>query len=155
MPDQAKYPGLDACWMWTGAPDKDGYGTFRLDGKKHKATHIALMLSGVSLPLGSNVLHMCDNPGCVNPGHLYIGTHGDNARDREVRGRNGWMTSYASMKGRKVSSRAKLDMDKAGDIRRKYQCEGMSMRALASLFGVHHSVIWKVVSNLIWTPASA
>jgi hypothetical protein len=79
--------GPDACWPWTAAFDSWGYGQFRVDGKNVIASKFAFKIEN-ELPPGLNVLHKCDNPPCCNPGHLYAGTHKQNAADMVTRGRH-------------------------------------------------------------------
>lgn len=78
------------CWNWTGSKNAQGYG-FIADrtgaGKKLRATHVALELSGRPRPANALALHSCDNPQCVNPDHLRWGTPKDNVRDCIERGR--------------------------------------------------------------------
>ncbi len=79
---------LFACWEWTAATDKDGYGYFRLD-KKHDRGHRVMWKWKVGpIPQGLSVLHSCDNPPCVNPAHLFLGTQHDNMADRDKKGRS-------------------------------------------------------------------
>lgn len=80
-----------ACWLWTASTDRDGYGRFRVNGRRMRATHVALMLAGRPLASGEWALHRCDNPGCVRPDHLFAGDHSTNvadkvAKDRQARG---------------------------------------------------------------------
>ena len=76
---------VNNCWIWTGLKDNDGYGWFRLNGMKR--THrLSVELDGRD-PTGMYVLHTCDNPSCVNPEHLYVGTQKENVRDMIIRGR--------------------------------------------------------------------
>ena len=75
------------CWEWRGARSETGYGRIWMAGK-HKRAHRVSYAAFVG-PIGdANVLHTCDNPPCVNPQHLYLGTQKDNARDAVTRGRN-------------------------------------------------------------------
>ena len=76
------------CWMWTGPRNSDGYGRVKdEDGRTVGAHRVALMLAGVDLA-GFMVCHSCDEPGCVRPSHLFLGTAADNARDRNAKGRS-------------------------------------------------------------------
>ena len=75
------------CWRWIGPRDPLGYGRVSYWGKAGYTHHAAWILANGSIPEGKHVLHKCDNRGCINPKHLYIGTHQDNINDRELRGR--------------------------------------------------------------------
>lgn len=75
------------CWEWTGARDPQGYGVFCYAKKTYKAHRIAVQLDGRSFRKGEYACHHCDNPGCVNPDHIYVGTPKDNMRDALERGR--------------------------------------------------------------------
>jgi hypothetical protein len=82
----------DTCWLWTGVLKPSGHGNlyYTPEPKKHvtlKAHRASMIIHGIDIPKGMFVLHKCDNPKCVNPDHLYIGTHNDNMRDMKERGR--------------------------------------------------------------------
>lgn len=77
------------CWEFMGNRDKDGYGKIRIGNGKRIRTHrLAVLLSGVQIPKGMFVCHHCDNPPCVNPQHLYVGSASDNQKDSFNRGRS-------------------------------------------------------------------
>lgn len=77
----------DTCWLWTGKNRARGYGRIRI-GEKHLLAHrYSWELVNGPIPTGLHALHNCDNPPCVNPAHLYLGTPLENMRDREVRHR--------------------------------------------------------------------
>ena len=78
----------NSCWEWIAHKDKDGYGVFKLDGVNQPAHRVAWKMAFGPIPRNRCVLHHCDNPGCVHPGHLFIGTIADNNRDRTNKGRN-------------------------------------------------------------------
>jgi hypothetical protein len=79
------------CWLWEGACDKHGYGQLRFGqggpGSLRYATHIALELAGRPVPPGRFACHTCDNPPCVNPDHLFIGSQKENMADCIAKGR--------------------------------------------------------------------
>lgn len=82
--------GPDDCWEWGAGIGANGYGKFRLsDPRREAGAHrMAWALAkGAEVPEGLCVLHKCDNPPCCNPAHLFLGTKGDNNRDRAEKGR--------------------------------------------------------------------
>lgn len=83
-------PGApDACWLWSPAYPQN-YGTIRRSAPERgtvRAHRLAYERANGPIPKGLLVCHRCDVPGCVNPAHLFLGTHGDNQRDRIAKGR--------------------------------------------------------------------
>lgn len=81
----------EGCWLWAAATDKDGYGIFRgsvggmMYTKAHRFSYV--FYTGEVIPAGLVVMHSCDNPRCVNPDHLSLGTTLDNMRDKIAKGR--------------------------------------------------------------------
>jgi hypothetical protein len=78
------------CWEWGGARNTSGYGWFRFgpDRTPTGAHRVAYELSNGPIPDGLAVLHRCDNPPCVNPAHLFLGTNQDNVTDKVNKGRH-------------------------------------------------------------------
>lgn len=89
-----KGPG---CWTWTGCRDDHGYGMFRPYGRKasaRRAHRVAWELTHGPIPAGMFACHKCDNPQCVRPAHLFLGTPADNAHDRDKKGR--WVDHWGN-----------------------------------------------------------
>lgn len=84
----SKVNKTEGCWLWTASGTDDGYGQLKFKGKRHYAHHLSVMLSGREIPAGMAVCHTCDNPPCVRPDHLFVGTLSDNQKDSVKKGRN-------------------------------------------------------------------
>lgn len=74
------------CWVWQGAKNEHGYGAFYA-GRRYKTHRYAWEVENGPIPEGQNVLHKCDNPPCVRPDHLFLGSMKDNAQDMVRKGR--------------------------------------------------------------------
>ena len=84
------------CWVWTAGTNR-GYGEFWIEDRMHKAHRISYEMEYRSVPPSMCVLHTCDNPPCVNPKHLFVGSQKDNIADAHSKGRLKNGTSLGSM----------------------------------------------------------
>ena len=132
-----------SCWEWTGAKSGSGYGYFRVDGHMQRAHRFAYQLFIGLIPPGLFVLHHCDRPSCVNPRHLFTGTHTDNVRDSKRKGR---LADQKGMNG----PRAKLTNKQVIRIRRLFWGPGVSQAQLGRMFSVGHTAIWHIVRRRTW-----
>src|SRR5689334_17638258 len=78
----------DECWPWLGAITHDGYGRFGFSRNQVMAHRMSFRVNVGEIPRGLCVCHHCDNPICVNPDHLWLGTNWDNQLDMIAKGRN-------------------------------------------------------------------
>lgn len=127
----------DGCWEWTGALKDGRYGAFSHRGRIVRAHRFAYEIARGSVPERFCVCHQCDNPRCVRPDHLFLGTMAENVRDRDRKGRTAL--------GMKTKS-TKLTNEDVREIRR-LKSEGMSDTALADMFGVSRSSIWRIANG--------
>ena len=88
----AKIDKSGDCWEWTGYRDRLGYGRLRVDGSLMLAHRVAWELEHGYISEGLNVCHHCDNPPCVRPNHLFLGTQRDNIKDSVHKGRHACAT---------------------------------------------------------------
>jgi len=134
-----KRGGPDSCWEWQGRIIKDGYGAFHLKGKRIIASRFAWILTYGEIPQGMCVLHKCDNPACVNPRHLFLGTPKDNMQDAVLK----WRKSGPH------NGRTKLSWPQVDTIRLLFQM-GWSGYRLAKFFGVNYKTIWQILKGKTW-----
>ncbi len=146
------------CWLWTGGILTDGYGGFGIMHNKHlysyRAHRVAYgLIHNQSIPSDVLVCHRCDNPLCVNPDHLFLGTPADNSKDMVQKGR--------SLKGqRKIPSecargehhgRAKLTITEVQEIRTiLLQSNRPSYEEIGRQFGVNQSHIHRIAYRRVW-----
>lgn len=129
------------CWVWNLAKNNKGYGKFGTGKMSTDYAHrISFRLFREEIPNGLNVLHTCDNPPCVNPNHLFLGTQKDNGSDCRIKGR----TSRGS--GRPLS---KLSEDQVIKIRNLHS-EGARQIDLVKKFRVSKTTICIIVNKKAW-----
>lgn len=135
-----------SCVLHTGAKDKAGYGYVRRLGKTILAHRWAYCVAHGILPeviSGKVVRHTCDNPSCINPNHLLIGTHQDNVNDKVSRGRQ-------ARQPREINGMTKLSVADVAYTCSVYvpRCREFGTRALARRFNVSQSAVGKAIKSI-------
>lgn len=134
------------CWNWLRGKQSHGYGCLCVNYKMIKAHRFSYEQKVGPIPAGLQVLHRCDNPGCVNPEHLFLGSHSDNMRDKASKGR------VRVPLGEK-SHLSKLVATDAERIRDIYRNGGITQRELARYFDTHQSNVSLIVRGSTWARA--
>lgn len=153
-----KSAGEDACWIWTAAPDQYGYGRMYWRGRNYPAHRIAYEVTHGDIPDGLWVLHRCDNPPCVNPAHLFLGTRQDNVDDMMQKGRANrpsgekrglYLHPERQARGSRQGSAKLTDVDVIA-IRRRYADGNVTKAQLGRDFGVSDVLIGLIVREKYW-----
>jgi hypothetical protein len=131
----------EGCWEWLGWKS-NGYGRFKFRGRNVSATKFSYERFVGEVPEGLLVLHRCDNPGCVRPDHLFVGTSRDNTQDMLAKGR------HRAQRGSE-HHRAKLDEEKVALIRARVR-DGEAQVALAREFGVSAQLVNDIIRRRRW-----
>jgi len=134
----------EGCWEWTGSRHKFGYGWLHLNGATCTAHRISWTIHNGEIPAGLCVRHTCDNPGCVNPGHLLLGTKKDNTQDMMARGRH----RPPRLKG-EDHHEGKLSNAKVILLRRLLR-NGMTTYQTARMLGVSQPTVSDVKAGRTW-----
>lgn len=144
----------DHCWLWNGPRDKNGYGRISAAGTKQptlRAHRVAWELKNGAIPAGLLVLHRCDNPPCVNPAHLFLGTTADNNADMMKKGRHvsGPALDPSKMARGSAHGLAKLTEDAVRYIREAAE-HGAPATILCLRFGVSPDAVRRVITRKTW-----
>lgn len=152
-----KQPGDNACWIWIGAKKTRSktksawraplYGKIIFQGKDLAAHIMSYEIHNGAVPAGMLVCHSCDNPSCVNPGHLWLGDHNSNASDMWAKGRarpNG-LDARGSRNTQSILTES--DIPKI----RRWISQGVSQTEVAAQFGVTIQCINRIHRGVAWT----
>lgn len=135
----------DECWHWSGHSNSKGYGDLFVEGKYELAHRLAWRIHFGEIPVGIFVCHHCDEPSCVNPRHLFLGTHADNMADMMAKGRH----SHASRNSGEENPHAKLNGIDVQLIRRA-RAAGLRASEIARDFGICTRHVRSIVSRQYW-----
>lgn len=133
---------LDECWEWTAAKMERGYGVFSIGDKTYLAHRLAWQFSYGVIPEGLFMCHHCDNPGCVNPRHLFLGTQTDNMQDAAKKGR---------MARGDVHAQSKLTENEVLEIRKLLAQGERSQQDIGDEFDVHQATVSKIKLGARWS----
>lgn len=136
--------GIEECWIWTGSLTNSGYGPIRWQCCPTLAHRMSWEIHYGPIPENMCVLHNCDNRVCVNPKHLFLGTHKDNTQDMIRKNRHG-LQRYPGK-----THTAKLDWNRVYEIRHLYAEGKITMRQIAELFNVSYTTVNFIVNNRSW-----
>lgn len=132
------------CWPWVAGRSstnlQEGYGCFRIGHSMKRSHRVSWYIKNGPIPVGKLVCHRCDNPICVNPNHLFIGTDKDNGHDRKIKGRNPDLTGERN-------GRAKIKRDDARVIRESYAAW---IKNIASTYHITGANIRDIINKKIW-----
>lgn len=143
----------DTCWVWTGNTNYSGYGIIKHNGKMWRAHRLSYLLANGICPDNLFVCHKCDNPPCIRPDHLFLGTNADNVRDMINKGRNrtcSYEKKCATIPHGEDSPNAKLTEADVRDIRARCKPGQWVMRKIAKEYNVHRITIQKIVYRRTW-----
>lgn len=143
-----RQPALGACWEWQGGRTPKGYGQCSVGGGRTRGAHrVAFEVWNEEIAAGNVVCHRCDNPPCINPAHLFQGSHSDNFRDMQAKGRD----RYARGEKHGIAKLTDTDVDEI----RALASSGSKYGDLASRFSVSSSNIGRIVRGQSRTRTAA
>lgn len=132
------------CWEWAGRIRADGYGRLIAEGRGVLAHRWFYEKHVGPIPAGMVVCHRCDNPPCVNPAHLFVGTQADNVADMHAKGR----ARFGLVRGATVGT-SKLSESDVRELRSMY-ASGIRRALIAERFGVSTCTVWQIGTRQRW-----
>jgi len=148
------------CWLWEGNCDRCGYGKFSVNGHYIGAHRIAYFLEHGNIPKNLEVMHACDNPRCVNPAHLNLGSHKENMHDCIKRNRfnrpsgKAWQKAHAGKQARgERAGAARLTEKAVLEILKAFK-NGKTRQELAKQYNVSWTTVNFIVKRKSWRHVS-
>jgi len=150
----SKVQPSEGCWNWTAAKNEKGYGVFGINRDTFKAHRVAFILSGQEIPDGLCLLHKCDNPACVNPDHMMIGTRAENnadmcAKGRHVNGAQKTPIEQCKYEKGEHHHNARLTAEIVLQIRND-RALGMSFSRIAAKYGIGQKHAHSIATRKAW-----
>jgi hypothetical protein len=152
----SKVEKTETCWIWTAATSTFGHGRFRVNRKSYSPHRLSYELFYGDFDQSLLVCHTCDNPRCVNPDHLFLGTYLDNNRDMFAKGRgctgdkNGMRMHPEKLKMGEDNLQHKLTKDNAKFIIISYYNKELKPKQLMDKFGICKATFWKLIHAETW-----
>ena len=143
--EKVKRGKRNECWIWIGSKIPQGYGNGWWNGYQELAHRISWIIANGNIPRELDVLHRCDNPPCVNPRHLFLGTAKDNALDMVEKGR----FRSGNLRGVQIGNSKLKDADIL-EIRRFYKTKEYTYTSLGRRYGVSYQQIANIISKKHW-----
>jgi hypothetical protein len=130
------------CWHWVGVRSDFGYGRMTYEGRTQAAHRLSYRAFVGEIPDGFSVLHRCDNPSCINPDHLWLGTYADNRRDCQDKGR--WR-----LKNKKsgFAHHSTIVTPALLAEAQRMRSEGLSYKRVAAQLGVSTMTVWHAMNG--------
>lgn len=132
----------EECWEWQGTITSLGYAVIKLNKKSIRANRFSWFINRGPIPWYADVLHHCDNPKCVNPNHLFLGTGKINMEDKITKGRH--RCGIGENQGHSIFTE-----DAVRDMRKLYE-DGWTQRAIAKKHRCSAQTVWPIVHRINW-----
>lgn len=143
---------VNGCWVWQGLTRRRGYGRAKVSGERVQGVHrVMYEIVNGPIPKGMLVCHHCDNPPCLNPAHLFLGTPQDNMRDMHEKGRHRCVLPILAGERNPL---AKLKWKQVEEIRQRYAAGEITIRKLALEYGVSRPSIQGIIRGRTWVRRS-